>query len=154
MRVLWHQHAWVYVLLVMAGIGLGAVRVSSYQAAAAFSANGVEVVGEITHMNDYTSSNRKTFNVSYTFATTGDPYNSGNQRVSEPFYETLTDGGTISVWYLPSDPSVNVVDLDKLESGFWLSMMAALGLILAGGVGGALAVLRARASQIRSGQRS
>lgn len=144
LSVLWHQQAWVYVLLIMAGIGLGAVRVSSYQAAAAFSANGVEVVGEITHMTDYSSSNRKTFTVSYTFATAGDPYNNGSQNVSERFYRTLSDGDAVGVWYLSSDPSVNVVDLDRLKSGFGMTMMAALGLILAGCVGGGLAVMRAR----------
>ncbi|MDX2482538.1 MAG: DUF3592 domain-containing protein [Pseudodonghicola sp.] len=144
--VVWRQQGWVFALLVVAGIGLGAIRISSHQTAVEFSKNGIEVIGEITHMKDYTSSNRRKFNVSYTFVTAADPYNTGSQLVSEPFYKTLTDGGAIRVWYLPTDPTVNAVDLDKLTNGVGLTMMIAVGLILVGSVGGGFAIQRARAN--------
>ncbi len=144
MGELWHQKSWVFLLLIVAGIGLGAVKASSYRAAAEFSQNGVAVIGEITHMNDYSSANRsKTFDVSYTFATAADPFNHGNQRVSERFYDTLADGEEVDVWYLPNDPSVNVVDIEKLTAGFGLTIMLAMGLILTGIVGGGFAIRNA-----------
>ncbi len=146
------QKSWVYALLVVVGIGLGAIGVSSYQSAAEFSTNGAKVIGEITLLHDYggvsdrSVKRSKTFNVSYTFATADDPHNNGSQLVSERFYENLSDGGPISVWYLAVDPKQNVVDLDKLTNGLWLTMMSAMGLILTGIVGGGLAIQRARAN--------
>lgn len=141
---LWRQQIWIFALMVLAGIGLGAIKISNSQTADAFSENGVEVIGEITHMTDYSGSkNRKTFSISYTFATTADPYNRGEQRVSQGFYEAQTEGGPITIWYLPTDPTQNAVDLGKLSQGFGLTLMAALGLILAGIVSGGFAVKRA-----------
>ena len=141
---LWRQQIWIFALMILAGIGLGAVKISDSQTADAFSENGVEVIGEITDMTDYSGSkNKKTFIISYTFATTADPYNSGQQLVSQTFYEAQTKGGPIAIWYMPTDPTQNVVDLGKLSRGFGLTFMAALGLILAGVISGGFAVKRA-----------
>lgn len=147
----WRQQGWVFALLVIAGIGLGAIKLASYQTASQFTADGVEVIGEVTHMTDYSTSSgksisgRNSFRVSYTFATPSDPYNNGIQDVSEQFYKAQTDGGPISVWYLPSDPTSNAVDLDKLSSGFWLTLAIAAGVFLAGAIGLNFSVARARA---------
>ena len=140
----WGQQIWVYALMIFAGVGLGMIKYGAYQTASAFAGNGVEVVGEITHMTDYTSSKKKTFHISYTFATATDPYNNGEQLVSQAFYEAQTDGGPIGVFYLPTDPTKSVVDLGKLSGGFGPTMMVALGLILGGAAGGYFAFQRAR----------
>ncbi len=141
----WRQQIWIFALMILAGIGLGAIKISNSQTANAFSNNGVEVIGEITHMTDYISSKKKTFSISYTFATTADPYNGGEQLVSQEFYEAQTDGGPIAIWYLPSDPTQNAVDLGKLSQAVGLTLMAALALIHAGIIGGGFAVKRALA---------
>ena len=147
---LWRQQIWVFALMILVGIGLAAIKISNSRTADAFAKNGVEVIGEITHMTDYTSSKKKTFSISYTFATTTDPYNGGEQLVSQEFYEAQADGGPIAIWYLPTNPTQNAVDLGKLSQGFGLTLMAAMGLILAGIIGGGFAVRRAIA-QVRVG---
>ncbi len=146
----WRQQIWAFALLVAAGLGLGAIKISDYQTASQFAEDGVKVVGEVTHMKYYSSrtgsgGSSKTFRVSYTFATPEDPYNNGIQGVSEQFYEALTDGAPIAVWYLPSDPTSNVVDLDKLSSGLGLTLAIAAGVILAGAIGIGFSIARARA---------
>ena len=147
----WRQQGWAFALLVIAGLGLGAFKVSAYQTASQFASDGVEVIGEVTHMSDYSTSSgksisgRDTFRVSYTFATPSDPYNNGIQDVSERFYEAQTDGGPITVWYLPTDPTSNAVDLEKLSSGFGLTLAIAAGVFIAGMIGLNFSVARARA---------
>tara|TARA_R110000868_G_C10760210_1_gene753875 strand:+ start:87 stop:782 length:696 start_codon:yes stop_codon:yes gene_type:complete len=141
---LWRQQIWVSALLVAAGLVLGAIKVSTYQTASQFAEDGVKVIGEVTRMTDYSSSSRKTYRVSYTFATPADPYNNGIQGVSERFYETQTVGAPIAVWYLPTDPTSNVVDLEKLSSWFGLSMAIAAGVTLAGAIGAGISISRAR----------
>ncbi|MBQ0803783.1 MAG: DUF3592 domain-containing protein [Sulfitobacter sp.] len=147
----WHRQGWVFAILVIAGLGLGAFKVSAYQTASQFAADGVQVIGEVTHMTDYATtrgkslSGSKTFRMSYTFATPSDPYNNGIQDVSEEFYGAQKDGGPITVWYLPSDPTSNAVDLEKLSSGFWLTLAIAAGVFLAGMIGLNFSVTRARA---------
>lgn len=143
MGTLWRQKIWVFALLILAGTGLGAIKISDNHAATEFSKNGIEVIGEITHMTDYSSSKKKTFSISYAFATTADPYNNGEQLVSQEFYEAQTDAGPIAVWYLPADPTQNAIDLGKLSQGFGLTLMMALGLILTGIVGGGITIMRA-----------
>lgn len=148
--MVWRQQGWAFALLVIAGLGLGAIKISDYQTASQFAEDGVGVVGEVTHMTDYSSrtgssGSSKTFRVSYTFATPSDPYNNGIQDVSERFYEAQTDGGPIAVWYLPSDPTSNAVDLDKLSSGFGLTLAIAAGVFLIGMIGLNFSVTRARA---------
>ena len=147
----WRQQGWAFALLVIAGLGLGAFKVSAYQTASQFAADGVQVIGEVTHMTDYATtrgkslSGSKTFRMSYTFATPSDPYNNGIQDVSELFYEAQTDGSPIAVWYLPSDPTSNAVDLEKLSSGFGLTLAIAAGVFLIGMIGVNFSVTRARA---------
>jgi len=148
--MVWRQQGWAFALLVIAGLGLGAFKISDYQTASQFAEDGVEVVGEVTHMTDYSSrtgsgGSSKKFRVSYTFATPEDPYNNGIQDVSERFYEAQTDGGPITVWYLPTDPTSNAVDLDKLSSGFGLTLAIAAGVIIAGMIGLNFSLARARA---------
>lgn len=142
---MWRQHGWAFALLALAGLGLGAIKISAYQTASQFAAHGVEVVGEVTHMTDYSTKSRPSFSVSYTFATASAPYNNGNQAVSKSFYQALTDGGPISVWYLPSDPASSVVDRGKLSAGFGPALALAAALILAGVIGGSFSISRARA---------
>ncbi|WP_289042714.1 DUF3592 domain-containing protein [uncultured Aliiroseovarius sp.] len=144
--VLWRQRFWVFPLLVAAGIGLGMFKISAYQQAAAFSDKGVKVVGEITNLHEYQNKQRTTYRVSYTFVTAADPYTQGKQRVREPLFDTLTEGGPVDVWYLPNDPKRNVIDLDALTHLFWLTLFCASGLIFAGLWGGWLAVKSARAT--------
>lgn len=142
------EKVWVYALMILAGIALGMIKYNAYQTAYVFSKDGVEVLGNITHMTDHTGSKRKSFSISYTFATATDPYQNGEQMVSEAFYDAQTDGGQIGVVYLPSYPSQSVVDLGKLSGGFGLTMLAALGLILGGAAGGYLAFQRARKASL------
>ncbi len=133
----------------LAGLGLGAIKVATFQSASRFADEGVEAIGQVTHMTSYDSGRhgtfRETFRISYSFATPIDPYTNGLQDVSETFYEAHTDGGPISVIYIATDPTVNVVELAKLSKGFWISMVAAAGLIVAGAVGAYFAATRARA---------
>jgi predicted membrane-bound mannosyltransferase len=142
---MWRQQAWVFALLILAGFGLGAVKVAAHQLAAQFSAEGVEVIGAVSNMQNYTSEKRETFRIAYSFATPADPYNNGIQSVSEAFYDAQTDGGPIPVIYLPTDPTVNVVELSKLSNGFWITMAAAVSLIVAGAIGAYFAASRAYA---------
>jgi hypothetical protein len=142
---MWRQQAWVFALLILAGLGLGAIKVAAYQSASRFAAEGIGVIGAVSHMQDYTSGKRKTFRISYSFATPADPYNNGSQGVSEAFYDAQTDGGPIPVIYLPTDPTVNVVELSKLSKGFLITLAAAVGLIVAGVIGAYFAASRAYA---------
>ncbi len=142
---MWRQQAWVFALLIMAGFGLGAIKVAAYQSASRFAAEGVEVIGAVTHMNDYISGKRKSFSISYTYSTPADPYTNGLQYVSGSFHDAHTNGGPISVTYLPTDPTINVVEPAKLSKGFWISMAVAAGLIVAGASGAYFAAARARA---------
>ena len=142
---MWRKQAWVFAVLVLAGLGLGAIKTADYQLASRFDAEGVEVIGAVSHMNDYANRNRETYRISYTFDTPDDRYNSGLQDVSETFYDAQAVGGPITVWYLPTDPTVNIVEPTKLSSGFWVTMIAAAGLVFSGFIGAYFATVRARA---------
>ncbi|MEQ9462447.1 MAG: DUF3592 domain-containing protein [Haliea sp.] len=136
---------WVYALLVAAGLGLGVYEISSYRTASRFAVEGVDSRGVVTHKADYSNGNRKTFRLSYTFPTPDDPYTHGNQNVSGPFYHAQTEDAEIVVRYLPSDPSMNVVEAASMTKGFWMGMLLSLGLILGGAGGAVLGWSRARA---------
>jgi hypothetical protein len=148
--VLLHQKFWVFPLLVAAGIALGMVKISTYQRAAAFSADGVKVSGEVTRLHEGQHRKRNIYDVSYTFASQADPYTHGQQEVSEALFDSLTEGGPIDVLYLPTAPEQNVVELGKLTSLFWLTLICASGLIFTGLLGGWLTVKRARAMVLAS----
>lgn len=144
--VIWRQQIWVYPLLIIAGIGLGMLKISDYRTAAVFSDSGIKVVGEVTNLHEIITNKPNTYDVAYIFATEADPYNRGNQRVREQLFDTLSDGGPIVVWYLPDDPTQNAVDLGYLRRYFWLALFCSAGLIFTGLGGGWFAVKRARAT--------
>ncbi len=132
------ERGWVYALLVIAGLGLGAYEMASYRTASRFADEGVDARGVVTHMSNYSNNGtRKTFRLSYTFPTPGDPYTQGTQDVSGPFYDAQAEDAEIPVRYLASDPSMNVVEPANITKGFWVGMLLAISLVL-GGVGGAV----------------
>jgi len=145
-KVMWRQQIWVYPLLVAAGVGLGAFKISDYQKAAAFTDHGVKVVGEVTNLHENISNKPNTYDVAYIFATEADLHSRGNQRVREQLFDTLSEGGPINVWYLPDDPKQSAVDLGHLTRYFWLALLCSAGLIFTGLVGGWVAVKRACAT--------
>ncbi len=139
------ERGWVYALLIAAGLGLGVYEVSSYRTASRFAAEGVDSRGVVTHKSDYSNGNRKTFRLSYTFPTPDDPYTHGTQNVSGPFYHAQTEDAEIVVRYLPSDPSMSVVEAANVTKGFWVGMLLSLGLVLGGAGGAFIGCVRARA---------
>jgi hypothetical protein len=144
--VMWRQQIWVYPLLIIAGIGLGMLKMSDYRTAAAFSDSGIKVVGAVTNLHKTITNRPNTYDVAYIFATEADPYNRGAQRVREQLFDTLSDGGPVDVWYLPDDPKQSAVDLGYITRYFWLALSCAAGLIFTGLVGGLFAVRRACAT--------
>ncbi|WP_417247159.1 DUF3592 domain-containing protein [Celeribacter sp.] len=145
-KVMWRQQIWVYPLLVAAGVGLGAFKISEFQKAAAFTDHGVKVVGEVTYLHETRTNKPNTYSVSYIFITEADPYKRGKQLVREQLFDTLSDGGPIDVWYLPDDPEQSAVDLGYLTRYFRLALFCSAGLIFTGFVGGWFAVKRAHAT--------
>ncbi|MDO6458666.1 DUF3592 domain-containing protein [Celeribacter halophilus] len=135
-------------MLVAAGVGFGAFKISEYQKVTAHTDHGVKVVGQVTNLHETITNKPNTYSVSYIFATEADPNNRGLQRVREQLFDTLSDGGPVDVWYLPVDPEQSVVDLGDLTRYFWLALLCSAGLIFTGLVGGWFAAKRARATII------
>jgi len=143
----WRQNVWAFALLIIAGLALGAIKMSALQTASQFAANGAQAVGQVTDMTAQNSGkSRKTYRLSYTFSTADDPFNNGIQNVSKAFYDTQTVGADIVVTYLPANPASSIVEPEKITKGFWVGIAAAAGLVLAGIWGGMLSVSRARVS--------
>jgi hypothetical protein len=141
------QNGWAFAVLIIAGLALGAIKISASQTASQFAANGVQAVGQVTNMTERKNGNHaRTYRLSYTFPTAADQFYNGIQSVSEEFYDAQTVGADIAVTYMPTDPTVSVVEPEKLTKGFWVTIAAALGLIIAGIWGGLFTVSRARAS--------
>ena len=142
------QQSWVFALLIVAGVALGAIEIASYRTFSRLTVEGVESTGLVTHKGEHNApriGRTKSFRLSYSFPTTEDSYVQGIQDVSEVFFDAQAVDGEITVRYLTSDPSTNFVEPTKLTKGFWVGLAASIGLILGGFVGGFFALSRARA---------
>lgn len=147
-RYLMLQQSWVYALLIVAGLGLAAIEISSYRTFSRISVEGVEAAGLVTNKSEQRSgrdNKGKSYRLSYSFETADGSYIQGIQDVTEEFFDAQAVDGKIAVLYLPSDPSTNFVEPSKLTKGFWVGVFASIGLILGGIAGGFFAVSRARA---------
>ncbi|WP_197493359.1 DUF3592 domain-containing protein [Woeseia oceani] len=141
------QQSWVYAILIVAGLGLAAIKMSSYSTFSRVSVEGVEAVGLVTNKSEQRSgrdNKGKTYRLSYSFETADGSYIQGIQSVTEAFFDAQAVDGEIAVLYLPSDPQTNFVEPSKLTKGFWVAVFASIGLILGGIAGGFFAVSRAR----------
>ena len=141
------QQSWVYALLIVAGLGLAAIEVSSYRTFSHISVEGVAADGLVTNKSEGWSGREnksKSYQLSYSFETADGSYIQGIQSVTEEFFDAQAVDGKITVLYLPSDPSTNFVEPGKLTKGFWVGVFASIGLILGGIAGSFIAVSRAR----------
>lgn len=142
----WRQQGWVYVLLVVAGLALGAFKISEGQTASRMSAEGIDTVGQVTNKSFslHGTPSRKTYQLSYSFPTPADPYTHGMQSVSLAFYDAQSEGAEIVVRYIPSDTTISAVEPESIVKLFWVTLAASVGLVLGGIGGGAHAMSRAR----------
>ncbi|TDE34807.1 DUF3592 domain-containing protein [Antarcticimicrobium sediminis] len=145
----WREQGWVYGLLIVAGLGLGAVKLTEYQTASRIYNEGVNVDGLVTGLWSKPLGDAKTgpsYSVRYSFPTPDDPYTNGSQNVSKTFYETLIKDAEIAVRYLPTDPTISAVEPETVARAFWLAMALSVGLVIVGLGGGLHNISRARAS--------
>ena len=142
----WRDKGWVFGLMIVAGIALGGFKVSQNQSAGQMARDGVDAIGTVTHKTNRQSAPGKTrhFSLSYSFAIPDDPYVNGMQDVTKSLYDSVREGGEITVRYIAADPSINVADPANMNANFGLALIAAAGLVGAGLFGGFFEFRRAR----------
>lgn len=138
---------WVCLLFILAGVGLGYSSTNGLDTVSQLSSSGIETTGEVTNKTEsHRKGSSRSYSVSYSFPTTGDPYTRGMQAVTREYYDSIAEGDQVPVRYLPSDPTVSETEFGSPVSHQQLALFIAAALILIGLGYGVFLFRRARCS--------